>query len=376
MRVVMNGVTGRMGRSQHLVRSVLAIREAGGVDVPGVGRVVPEPILVGRSPERLRALAEPYGLAWSTELERCLDDESVELYFDAQTTERRAGAVELALDAGKAVYCEKPVAEGLESAMRLVRRAEEVGAVTGVVQDKLFLPGMRQLVGIVKSGALGRVLSLRGEFGYWVFDGRRREAQRPSWNYRREDGGGIILDMLSHWRYLLEGLVGRVEAVSCLGAIHLPERVDEAGSPYRATAEDAAYSTFLLEGGVVAQFNSSWTTRVFRDELLQLQVDGTDGSAVAGLQHCSVQFDSTTPVARWDPDVPDRTDYRAGWASVPVVAEKNAFRAQWEEVLAHVATGERLEADLREGAKGVQLAALAQLSWEEKRWVPVPDLET
>jgi predicted dehydrogenase len=373
----MNGVTGRMGTHQHLVRSVAAMREQGGIPLPGGETLVPDPVLVGRNKKKLRSLAEAHGVQrWSTDLEECLANPHYEIYFDSQTTTRRADAVRLAIAAGKHVYCEKPTATSLAKALELARLARERGVKNGVVQDKLFLPGLLKLKRLVDSSFFGRILSVRGEFGYWVFEGDWRPAQRPSWNYRKDEGGGIIVDMLSHWRYVLDKLFGEVRAVSCLGTTHVPERWDEAGEPYEATAEDAAYAIFELEGGIVAHINSSWCVRVNRDELFELQVDGTMGSAVAGLRNCKAQHRANTPEAAWNPDIPDPNDYPAQWLEVPLGEEpENAFKAQWEMFLRHVTNDEPFPHDLLEGARGVQLAELGFESWKERRWINVPELE-
>lgn len=374
--IIMNGVTGRMGTNQHLIRSILAIRDAGGMLLPGGDRLVPDPILVGRSEHRVRALAEAHGIErWTTDLDTCLADPADAIYFDAQTTSQRAAAVRAALAAGKHVYCEKPTAEDAATAFDLADRAERAGVKHGVVQDKLFLPGLLKLKRVIESGFLGRILSVRGEFGYWVFEGDWQTAQRPSWNYRAEDGGGIIKDMLCHWEYVLSNLFGEVRAVSCLGATHILERVDEQRERYAATADDAAYTTFMLEGGVIAHFNSSWCVRVYRDELLTIQVDGTDGSAVAGLRDCKTQSNVNTPKAIWNPDIPNTMDYRAQWMEVPDNGIfENAFRMQWELFLRHVVCGDPFPWNLQAAARGVQLAELGLESWRERRWVDVPDL--
>jgi predicted dehydrogenase len=372
--VVVNGVTGRMGYRQHLVRSLLAIREQGGVELRDGSRLMPELVLVGRREERLRAIAERHGLdRWTTDLSAALDDADV--YFDAQVTPARAAALRAAIAAGKHVYTEKPTAEGLEEALELARLADEAGVRHGVVQDKLFLPGLLKLRRLVEGGFFGRILSVRGEFGYWIFEGDWQAPNRPSWNYRAEEGGGIALDMLCHWRYVLDNVVAPVRSVSATVATHIPERVDEAGERYAATADDAAYATFELDGGVIAHINSSWTVRVFRDELVEFQVDGTEGSAVAGLRRCRFQHRAGTPRAVWNPDVPATEDFRSQWAEVPDNDEfDNAFKVQWEKFLRHVADGEEFPWNLWEGAKGVQLAELGLRSAAEGRRVEVPDL--
>jgi predicted dehydrogenase len=374
--VIMNGVTGRMGGNQHLVRSILAIRRQGGIDT-GDGRLIwPDPVLLGRSEERLEALAREHGLErWSTDLGSCLSDPADLVYFDALTTQLRPQAVRAAIRAGKHVYCEKPLAADLHEALQLARAARTAGVKSGVVQDKLWLPGLLKLKQLVGSGFFGRLLSVRIEFGYWVFPGDETPSQRPSWNYRSEEGGGIILDMFSHWRYLVEDVFGPIRSVLALGATHIPERVNEAGGRYAATAEDAAYAILDLDGGVVVQINSSWCTRVRRDDLLTLHVDGTDGSAVAGLRDCWVQDRASTPKAVWNPDIPQPLDFYGGWRKLsPEEPTENAFKVQWELFLRHVVLGDEFPWDFLQAARGVQLAELAMRSWREGCRLGVPEL--
>jgi predicted dehydrogenase len=374
--IVLNGVTGRMGYRQHLVRSLLAIREQGGLALADGTRLWPDPILVGRTEARVRDVAERHGLErWTTDLGEALAEPDAEIYFDAQVTPARAAALRRAIAAGKHVYTEKPVAESVEEALELAALARDAGVRHGVVQDKLFLPGLLKLRRLVESGFFGRILSVRGEFGYWVFEGDWQDANRPSWNYRAEQGGGIVLDMFCHWRYVLDHVIAPVRSVSATIATHIPERVDEAGERYAATADDAAYGVFELDGGIVAQLNSSWAVRVFRDELVEFQVDGTHGSAVAGLRRCRIQPREATPRAIWNPDLPATEDHRAQWLEVPDNGEfDNAFKAQWERFLRHVADGEPFPWDLVEGAKGVQLAQLGLRSAAEGRRLEVPAL--
>jgi predicted dehydrogenase len=374
--VVMNGVTGRMGTNQHLVRSIVAIRDQGGVVLRNGDRVMPDPILVGRDEAKVAALAKAHAITrTTTNLEAALADKHDAVFFDAATTQMRPSLLAKAIDAGKHVYCEKPVATNLDEAVAIVRKAKAAGIKHGVVQDKLFLPGLRKLKLLIASGFFGRILAVRGEFGYWVFEGDLQPAQRPSWNYRAEDGGGIILDMICHWRYLLDNTFGNVKAVSCLGITHIPERSDELGRRYRATADDAAYATFQLDGGIIAHFNSSWCTRVRRDDLLTLHVDGTHGSAVAGLQDVVTQQRMSTPKPVWNPDIKQAIDFYAGWQPVPdYTTFDNGFKAQWELFIRHVMDGEPYAFDLLEGAKGVQLVECALRSWKERRWIDVPDL--
>ncbi|MFE6688063.1 Gfo/Idh/MocA family protein [Streptomyces sp. NPDC057743] len=375
VRIAMNGVTGRMGHHQHLVRSLLALRDQGGLPLDDGTVLWPEPVLVGRSAPRVRALADRHGLAWSRDLDTVLADDSVEIYFDAQITAAREGAVKKAIAAGKHLYVEKPTATGLAGAVELARLAQEAGVKHGVVQDKLFLPGLRKLRRLVDGGFFGQVLSVRGEFGYWVFEGDWQAAQRPSWNYRAADGGGIAADMFPHWEYVLHELFGPVRAVQARVATHLPRRWDESGAPYEATADDAAYALFELDGGTLAQINSSWAVRVHRDELLEFQVDGTEGSAVAGLRRCRVQHRATTPKPVWNPDLPSTEPFRDQWQEVPDnAAFDNAFKAQWELFLRHVVADAPWHWDLWAGARGVQLAELGLRSSAEGRRLPVPEL--
>jgi predicted dehydrogenase len=374
----MNGVTGRMGRNQHLARSILAIREEGGLPLADGDVVWPEPILVGRDAARLAALAKESGVAdHTTDLAAVLDDPSVDVYFDTTTTAARAVGVRAAIAAGKAVYCEKPLAPTAAEAAELAELAEEAGVKNGIVTDKLFLPGIRKLDRALRSGFFGRLLAVRFDFGYWVFEGDVEPAQRPSWNYRREDGGGMVLDMFPHWQYLVEGLFGEVRSVLCHAVTHVPQRVDERGRPYPATADDAAYALLALDGGVVVSLTCSWATRVRRDELLEIHVDGTLGSAVAGLRECHLQPRAATPRAVWNPDVPNPIDFRSTWVEAPAASasEENAFKHQWAAFLRHVAADEPFEQTLASGARGALLAERALQSSAERRWVDLPPRE-
>ena len=376
--IIMNGVTGRMGLNQHLRRSIHAIIRQGGVKLSDTESIMPQPLLVGRNKSKLQALSAEFGnLPFTTDLDAALKDKSYSIYFDAQTTDRRADAVRQAVAAGKHIYCEKPIADNLETALDLYRLVKRSAVKHGVVQDKLWLPGLLKLQTLQKLGFFGKMLSVRGEFGYWVFEGDTVPAQRPSWNYRKEDGGGIIIDMLCHWRYVLDNVFGAVKAVSCLGATHIPERVDEAGRTYNCTADDSAYATFELEGGVIAHFNSSWVVRVRRDDLLTLQVDGTKGTAVAGLRDCWIQHYGSTPRPIWNPDIPQPINFFDGWQKVPEQEDyDNAFKRQWELFLRHIVKDEPFRWDLLEAAKGVQLAEAGLESWRRRAWVDITPLES
>jgi predicted dehydrogenase len=372
----MNGVTGRMGYHQHLVRSILALREQGGLDLGDGTMLWPEPVLVGRREHAIKALAERHGLEhWSTDIDAVLADPSIEIYFDALVTSAREESVKKAIAAGKHIYVEKPTATTLEGALDLARLATAAGIKHGVVQDKLFLPGLLKLKRLIDGGFFGRILSIRGEFGYWVFEGDWQSAQRPSWNYRSEDGGGIVADMFPHWDYVLNGLFGRVRTVQALAATHIPQRWDKLDKPYDATADDAAYGIFEIEGGAVAQINSSWAVRVNREELVEFQVDGTHGSAVAGLRNCRAQHRSATPKPVWNPDLPVTESFRDQWQEVPDNGEfENGFKTQWKLFLRHVFLDEPYTWDLLAGARGVQLAELGLKSSAEGRRYDVLEL--
>src|SRR5450432_4627972 len=374
--IIMNGVTGRMGLNQHLQRSIYAIMQQGGVRLNDAEVIMPRPLLVGRSKSKLEAISAKFGgLPWTTNLDQALANPEYSVYFDAQTTDRRADAVRQAIAAGKHIYCEKPISGSVETALDLYRLANQAGVKHGVVQDKLWLPGLMKLQTLKELGFFGRILSVRGEFGYWVFEGDTVPAQRPSWNYRKQDGGGIIIDMLCHWRYVLDNVFGAVKAVSCMGATHIPTRWDEAGKPYQCTADDSAYATFELEGGIVAHFNSSWCVRVRRDDLLTIQVDGTKGTAIAGLRHCYIQPYGATPRPVWNPDIDSPLNYFDGWQKIPEQDMfDNAFKRQWELFLRHVVKDEPFRWGLLEGAKGVQLAEAGLDSWRKRAWVTVPEL--
>ncbi|NQZ33390.1 MAG: Gfo/Idh/MocA family oxidoreductase [Oceanospirillaceae bacterium] len=375
--IIMHGVTGRMGKNQHLIRSVLAIMKQGGVLLSDGSRLMPDPILIGRNAAKMEALANELGIKrFGTDIEKALQNPDDILFFDAATTQLRPGLLKKAIAAGKHVYSEKPVSESLEEALDIARFAKEKGVKNGIVHDKLDLPGLAKLKRLRDSGFFGEILSVRGEFGYWVFEGDWMPAQRPSWNYRKADGGGIISDMLCHWRYVLDNIVAPVKSVSCLGVTHIDKRWDEAGKEYVADADDAAYATFELEGGIIAHINSSWCVRVRRDDLVTFQIDGTHGSAVAGLHTCYSQARVNTPKPVWNPDQPQTLDFYKNWEEVPDnQVFDNGFKVQWEQFLRHIEEDTPWHYDLLEGAKGVQLVELGLQSSKERRWIDIPDLE-
>ncbi len=377
LHIAMDGVTGRLGTNQHLIRSVLAIRNEGGLPLKNGDRLVPEPVLLGRNPDKLSALAAAHGgLKWSADTAATLADKSIDIYFDAAATGGRMERALRAIAAGKHIYLEKPIANSSEEAMKIVRGAQDAGVKAAAVQDKIYLPGFHKLRKVRDSGFFGRILSARLEAGWWVFDGELYPAQRSSWNYRKKDGGGLVLDMYPHWRYLLSSLIGPIKAVSCRTATRQPKRRDETGKPYEVDVEDEVFATFEFEGGALAQVTSSWATRVKRDDLIQIQIDGTLGSAIAGGHKCFVQSLAATPKPVWNADAPQAMDFDTQWQEVPDIEPfRNSYREGWEQFLRHVADDEPLRSTALEGAKDVQLTELCYQSDRERRWVDVPVLE-
>ncbi|NEG96491.1 oxidoreductase [Bifidobacterium primatium] len=374
--VILNGATGRMGYRQHLVRSILPIIEQGGVELSDGSRVQLDPILVGRHEDKLKAVSEKHGgIKYTTDLDSVLADDKYPLYADFLVTSARVAAIEKAIKAGKkAVYTEKPIAETLEDAVELVKLGKEHDVVSGVVHDKLFLPGFLKLRRLIDSGFFGRILSVHGEFGYWVFEGDWHKSQRPSWNYKKEQGGGMISDMFPHWNYIIENLFGRITDVYADAKTEIPDRWDEQGNHYDATAEDAAYAVFNTVNGITVQMNSSWNTRVFRDELVEFQVDGTLGSAVIGLFTAKIQARPATPLAFWNPDVPDPHNYWDNWQEIATDEQfENGFKAQWEEYIRALVEHKPYPYDFESGARGVRLANLGYESAKEGRKIEVPE---
>ena len=371
-RIIMNGITGRMGYRQHLVRSILAIRDEGGIELPDGSRLQVEPVLVGRNHDKLAELAARHDIAeFTTDLDGALSDDTASIYFDAQVTSERKKAILKALAAGKHVDTEKPLAETVEEGLEIAEAGAASGTVNGVVHDKIYLPGLIKLKRLVDGGFFGRILSVRGEFGYWAFEGDLIPAQRPSWNYRAADGGGMVLDMFCHWNYVFEHLFGRVDSVIAKAVTHIPERWDERGERYDATADDAAYAIFEI-GDTIVQMNSSWAVRVERKELVEFQVDGTHGSAVAGLFGCRVQPRVRTPKPVWNPDLPTDQDFRSQWDEVPDNQEfGNGFRAQWEEYLRDVVAGRPHPYDFMSAVRGLELVEAGLRSSAEGRRVEV-----
>jgi predicted dehydrogenase len=376
LRIAMEGVTGRLGTNQHLIRSVLAIRNEGGLLLRSGDRLMPEPILVGRNPEKVAALAAAHGgLEWSADRAATLADKTVDIYFDVAATGGRLDRALQAIGAGKHIYLEKPIAASAEEAMTIVRLAQRAGVKAAAVQDKVHLPGFQKLRKVKDSGFFGRILSARLDAGWWVFDGDLYPMQRSSWNYRRQDGGGLVLDMYPHWRYLLASLLGPIKAVSCRRLTQIPKRIDEAGNAFSVDVEDEVFATFEFASGALAQVTTSWATRVKRDDLIQIQIDGTLGSALAGGHKCFVQSLAATPKPVWNVEVPQAMNFDAQWQEVPDNEPfKNSYRWGWEQFLRHVAQGDPLASPMLEGARDVQFTELCYQSDRERRWIDVPEL--
>jgi predicted dehydrogenase len=368
--IIVNGATGRIGGTQHLANALAPIRDEGGLAAGGE-RILPRLMLVGRDAARVEAAATKHNAEWTADLDRALADPDYTVFFDASATHQREAMLERAIAAGKHIYSEKPVALSVERGQALLRAAQARGVKHGAVEDKLGLPGLQKLMHVVKSGFLGRIVGFRVEFGWWVFDGTEVPCQRPSWNYQRASGGGLILDMYPHWRYVIEGLLGPMRRVVTALATATPERIDEQGARYPVDVEDTASTIVELENGAIGTILSSWATRVRRDDLLTFQIDGTKGSAIAGLHRCWTLSNADTPKTAHFSIANDlNIDYRANWTEVTEgVSRMNPYRVGWENFLRHVVTGAPMQADLAAGIRDVQFAQACYQSMREAKWI-------
>jgi len=373
--IILNGATGRICSTQHLANALAPIRDEGGLPA-GADRIMPRLMLAGRNGDKLAALAKSYGAEWTTDLDTALGDPAFSVFFEAAATHQREASLKRAIDAGKNIYSEKPVALSVEHGLALAKAADAKGLKHGAVEDKLYLPGLQKLSKLAASDFFGRVVGFRIEFGWWVFDGTEVPCQRPSWNYRKKDGGGLILDMYPHWRYVIENMLGPIRRVVTSMSTAIPERIDEGGARYDVDVEDNATTLIELESGATGTILSSWATRVRRDDLLTVQIDGTKASAIAGLHRCWTTTNAQTPrTAHFNIVTDMNIDYRANWHAVEAEGPyKNPYRIGWENFLPHVALGAQMKATLAAGVRDVQFAEACYQSMKDGKWISVARL--
>lgn len=374
--IIVNGATGRIASTQHLANALMPIRAEGGLPA-GSDRIMPRLMLLGRNASRLAEAARRFDIdRWSTDLDDALAKPDYAIFFDAAATEQRPATLGKAIAAGKHIYSEKPVAPTVAEGRELLRAAKARGIKHGAVEDKIYLPGLQKLSSLAAAGFFGRITGFRLDFGWWVFDGAERPSQRPSWNYRSSGGGGLTLDMYPHWRYVIECLLGPIRRVAAATATAIPERINERGERYRVDVDDTSLTLAELANGAVGAIVCSWATRVRRDDLLTLQIDGTGGSAIAGLHRCWMQSAADTPTVRhFNPSVDIGADYRADWKEVAGAAYTNPYRIGWENFLRHVATGAPLVSDLSAGIRDVQLGQACHRSVAERTWIALEDIK-
>jgi predicted dehydrogenase len=374
--IIVNGATGRIGSTQHLANALGPIRAEGGLDVGG-DRVRPRLLLVARTAAKLADIAKTYDAEWTTDLDAALGRPEFSIFFDAAATSQRVSALSKAIAAGKHIYSEKPVAPTVAQGLELLRAAQARGLRTGAVEDKVNLPGLRKLARLADDGFFGRVTGFKLEFGWWVFDGNERPSQRPSWNYMKSGGGGMTSDMYPHWRYIIEDILGPIRRVVSAISTAQPERVDEQGARFAVDVDDSATTMLEMESGAIGTIVSSWATRVRRDDLVTLQIDGTGGSAVASVHRCWKQSAASTPSLRHiNPDADGGTDHFAAWREVESAGPHiNPYRAGWEVFLRHVVAGTPLRSDLKAGIRDVQLVEACYRSASERRWVDFNDVK-
>lgn len=373
--IIINGATGRIGSTQHISNSLVPIRDEGGLAV-GTDEIVPKLLLIGRDAKKLAPVADKFQAAWSTDIDAALGDPAYEILCDTGPTGLRPKVLTKAIAAGKHIYSEKPVAASVAQGLEILKAARARGVKAGAVEDKLFLPGFQKLAKLIESGHFGRIIGFKLEFGWWVFDGSEIACQRPSWNYQKAGGGGLIFDMYPHWRYVLEGLLGPIARVVATASTGTPERVDEKGQRYSVDVDDNGHALVAMESGAIGVVWSSWASRIRRDDILSLQIDGTKGSAVTSLHRCYTQSDANTPrTAHANVATDANIDYRANWAEFDTeIVRKNPYRFGWEAFLRHVYGNEPMRADFAAGIRDVQLAEACMRSIETGGWVGMEQL--
>ena len=371
--IILHGVTGRMGTNQHLIRSIKSIQNEGGIKLSDGNFLNLDVILSGRDKDKLSNLSKKHQISkWTTDLDKILQDSSYQVFFDSASTKMRAENITKAIKYNKHIYCEKPSAEKFQEAYDLFLLAEKKFVRHGVVQDKLFLPGLIKLKKLIQQNFFGKILSVKIDFGYWVFTGKdeNQPSQRPSWNYRKEEGGSIIIDMMCHWQYIITHLFGEIEDFVCMGKNHISTRYDNNAKSYHANADDACYAIVNLKNGILVQINSDWCTRVRKDDLVTFKVDGELGSALATLSQCYLQPLDKTPRPIWNPDEKQKHNFFNDWELVfENETYENAFKTQWILFLKHIAEGSPWDYGLEKGAEAVRFAELALKSWKEKKWI-------
>jgi predicted dehydrogenase len=373
--IIVNGATGRIASTQHLTNALVPIRAEGGLAVGG-DRLMPRLLLCGRDEKRLAALARENGIdRWTTDLDAALSDPAYSIFFDAAATVQRMPTLTKAVAAGKHIYSEKPVALSVSDGLALLAAVRARNLKHGAVEDKVFLPGLQKLGQLAKQKFFGRVTGFRLDFGWWVFDGLDRKSQRPSWNYKRSGAGGLTMDMYPHWRYVIESILGPIRRIVAATATAIPRRADESGDRYDVDVDDTSLTLAELDNGAVGTIVCSWATRVRRDDLLTFQVDGTGGSAIAGVHRCWTQSAGDTPDVRHiNPMVDIGFDYRRDWKEVPGPAvHTNPYRIGWERFLRHVVAGEPMASDLSAGVRDVKLVEACHRSAAESKWVALDD---
>ena len=282
---------------------------------------------------------------------------SFPILFDAAATKQRVSTLTKAIAAGKHIYSEKPVALSVADGMALLTAARARNLKHGAVEDKIFLPGLQKLSAARRAEILRPRHRLSPRFR--LVGVRRIRAQKPAAKLelpakrcRRSHHGYVSALALRRSKAFSARSVGLWHAT----ATAIPQRADESGTRYDVDVDDTSLTLAELENGAVGTIACSWATRVRRDDLLTFQIDGTSGSAVAGLHRCWAQSAGDTPEVRHiNPMVDIGFDYRRDWKEVPgLAAYANPYRVGWDRFLKHIVTGEPLASDLSAGIRDVQ----------------------